>query len=112
MDTDLCRWCSDAIYFIMREHGCPDFVNYIDDLIHCDLPSNIHHDYEFLVHLLSQLGLPSEAILVLSCMSVMCLGVLVDIVSRTISILPEKCAEIFNIFHNWEVKNKCTKTDL
>ena len=49
--------CTDAIRFIMSQHGFPYLHNYIDDLIYTGLPSEIHASYNFLKHLLSQLGL-------------------------------------------------------
>ena len=41
--------CSDAIRYIMKQHGYPNLMNYIDDLIYIDLPSKIHSSYNFLL---------------------------------------------------------------
>ena len=35
--------CSDAIRYIMKQHGYPNLMNYIDDLIYNDLPSKFTH---------------------------------------------------------------------
>ena len=34
--------CSDSIRYIMKQHGYPNLMNYIDDLIYIDLPSKIY----------------------------------------------------------------------
>ena len=41
----------------MRQQGFPHLYNYVDDLIYCGLPSNIHQSFETLLELLTQLGL-------------------------------------------------------
>ena len=48
---------SGAIRYIMTCHGYPNMLNYIDDFLYCDLPSKIRPAYNFLLHLLAQLGL-------------------------------------------------------
>ena len=79
--------CSDAIRHIMRQHGFPGLWTYIDDLIYTGLPSKIHQSYTFLLHLLQQLGLDiSMEKLVSPTTSAICLGILVNTVTRTISI--------------------------
>ena len=79
--------CTDAIRFIMSQHGFPHLHNYIDDLIYTGLPSEIHQSYAFLTELLSQLGLDiSLKILVPPGTSITCLGIQIDTVQRTISI--------------------------
>ena len=39
--------CSDAIRYIMKQHGYPNLMNYIDDLIYIDLPSKIHSTFYY-----------------------------------------------------------------
>ena len=41
----------------MTCHGYSNMSNYIDDFLYCDFPSKIGPAYEFLLHLLTQLGL-------------------------------------------------------
>ena len=75
----------------MAKHGFPGLYNYIDDIIFTGLPSKIHLAYEFLQNLLSELGLDiSYKKLVRASTSVVCLGILIDTVDRTISIPPKK----------------------
>ena len=84
--------CSDAICHIIHQHGFPGLWNYIDDLIYTDLPSKIHHSYQFLLSLLQELGLDiSIEKLVTPAMSVVCLGINIDTISRTISIPDQNC---------------------
>ena len=105
--------CSDAIRYIMKKFGYPNLLNYIDDLIYIGLPSNITASYEFLLQLLQELGLDiSENKLVAPSTSVVCLGILVDSVNRTISIPEEKLAEIVKLCNTWTDKTSCTKSQL
>ena len=102
--------CSDAIRFIMKQHGRNALFNFIDDLIYVSLPSKIHESYEFLLYLLQELGLEiSESKLVQPSTQVICLGILVDTVNRTISIPPDKLQDIKNICKSWVNKTTCTK---
>ena len=82
--------CSDAIRYIMTSHGHKGLFNYIDDLIYTGLPSEIHNSYQFLLNLLQELRLDiSRKKLIPPSTSVICLGILVDLVNKTISI-PEQ----------------------
>ena len=49
--------CTDAIRFIMAQHGFHYLHNYIDNLIYTGLPSEIDGSYKFLTELLSDGGL-------------------------------------------------------
>ena len=49
--------CTDAIRYIMAQHGFPLLYNYIDDLIYTGLPSKINKSFIFLKKLLGELGL-------------------------------------------------------
>ena len=102
--------CSDAIRFIMKQHGHNALFNYIYDLIYVALPSKIHESYEFLLSLLQELGLEiSESKLLQPSTQVICLGILVDTVNRTISIPPDKLQDIKNICKSWVSRSTCTK---
>ena len=97
----------------MTSHGHKGLFNYVDDLIYTGLPSEIHNLYQFLLNLLQQLGLDiSFNKLVSPATSVICLGILVDSVNRTISIPDQKLQEIKNTCHKWASKTYCSKTDL
>ena len=75
----------------MKQHGYPNLMNYIDDLIYIDLPSQIHSSYNFLLSLLHDLGLQvSKTKLVPPQTEVTCLGIAVNTVDKTISIRPVK----------------------
>ena len=88
-------------------------LNYIDDLIYIGLPSNITASCEFLIQLLQELGLEiSQNKLVAPSTSVVCLGILVDSVNRTISIPEGKLAEIQKLCNSWKDKKSCTKNRL
>ena len=74
--SQIFKRCTDAIRYIMSQHGFHNLHNYIDDLIYTGLPSEIHASYDFLKHLLSQLGLDiSMKKLVAPSTSVTCLGI-------------------------------------
>ena len=47
----------DAVRFYMNKYIHNALLNYIDDLIYCDLPSTISPSYQFLLDLLQELGL-------------------------------------------------------
>ena len=105
--------CTDAIRFIMSQHGFPNLHNYIDDLIYIGLPSEIEKSYAFLLDLLAQLGLDiSMKKLVPPSTAVTCLGIHIDTVARNIAIPPKKLQEIVTICKNWESKTYCSKRDL
>ena len=105
--------CSDAIRHIMRQHGFPGLWTYIDDLIYTGLPSKIHQSYTFLLHLLQQLGLDfSMEKLVSPTTSAICLGILVNTETRTISIPQTKLQDIKKLCLSWHNKKACTKNQL
>ena len=79
----------------MTCHGYPNMSNYIDDFLYYDLPSKIGPVYEFLLYLLTQLGLDiSQKKLNPPSTEVTCLGFVFNTVHRTISIPREKLLEI------------------
>ena len=102
--------CSDAIRYIMKQNGHNALFNYIDDLIYVGLPSKIHDSYKFLLSLLQDLGLEiSKSKLVEPSTQVVCLGILVDTVNRTISVPPDKLQDIRHICKSWVYRKTCTK---
>ena len=105
--------CTDAIRFIMQQHDFPHLLNYIDDLIYTGLPSKINHSFHFLLHLLQDLGLDiSQKKLVPPSTSVICLGIQIDTVNRTLSIPHDKLIQIVNICQSWQSKTYCSKRQL
>ena len=97
----------------MKKHGFPDLYNYVDDLIYCGTPSTIFRAYEMLSSLLLQLGLHISAKnLVPPSTSVICLGILIDTETRTMSVPSEKLHNISDLCSQWQNKTKCTKQQL
>ena len=105
--------CSNSIRYIMSNNGNPGLIIFFDNLIQCYLPYKIDHLYQFLLNLLQQLGLPiSHNRLVPPTISAVCLGILVDIVARTISVPPEKLKKYVEMCHHLTYKQYCTKQEL
>ena len=97
--------CSDSIRFIMSKKDYPALINYINDLVHCDLPSKMHDACQFLLQLLKKLGLSiSHNKWVALTTSVVCFGTLVDTITHTISIPPEKLQQIHKMCKPWKYK--------
>ena len=93
----------------MRKHGFPDLFNYVDDLIYCDTPSNIYPALNMLSDL-QQLGLDvNPKKLVASTTSMVCLGILVNTETRTMSVPTEKLQSIIKMCTEWETKKICSK---
>ena len=96
-----------------EKHGHNALMNYIDNLIYIGLPSKLYESYQFLLSLLQDLGLQiSQSKLIPPNTQVTCLGILVDTVTRTISIPPENLEEIQNMCTQWTFKSTCTKRQL
>ena len=105
--------CTDAIRHIMASNGFHTFFNYIDDLIYIGLPSEIQTSFQFLINLLQHLGLHiSTKKLVPPATSVVCLGILIDSVNKTVSIPPDKLSQINAMCRDWNDKTYCSKKDL
>ena len=74
--------------------------NYINDLIYWRLPSNIHQSFETLLELLTQLGLAINLKkLMVLCISLLCLGVLTNTETITMSVPPDKLDNFINIYN-------------
>ena len=74
---------TDAIHYIMAQHGFPLLFNYINDLIFTGLSSQMDASLQFLKSLLAELGLDiSMKKLVPPYTSVTSLGILIDSVQR------------------------------
>ena len=97
----------------MAQNSFPNLFNYIDDLIYTGLPSEIHSSFTFLKELLSELGLDiSFKKLVPPSTTVTCLGILVDSITKTVSIPADKLQEIIQLCVRWTTKTYCSKQDL
>ena len=84
--------CTDAVRFIMRDSfKFPYLYNYIDDLVYTGLPEHIYDSYNTLTGLLQELGLEiSQSKLVAPTTCAVCLGVEINMVTRTLRIPQEK----------------------
>ena len=104
---------TDSIRYIMRQQGYPHLYNYVDDLICCRLPSNIHQSFETLLQLLTHLGLTiNPKKLVAPSTSLICLGILINTETRTMAVPPDKLDSIINMCSQWKNKNFCSKRQL
>ena len=104
---------TDSIRLIMRKHGFHDLFNYVDGIIQCGTPSKIHPAFQFLVDLLDQLGLTlNSKKLVSPTTSMVCLGILIDTETRTMSVPPEKIENIVKMCDEWQNKKFCSKREL
>ena len=105
--------CSDAIRYIMASQGHTRLYNYIDDLVYIGLPDEIHKAYNYLLNLLQQLGLDiSQEKLVPPTTALVCLGIKVDVVHKTISIPQEKLQQIHHECRSWVGRKTCNKRQL
>ena len=104
---------TDSIRFIMRKHGFHDLFNYVDDIIQCGTPSKIYPAFQFLVDLLDQLGLTlNSKKLVSPTTSMVCLGILINTETRTMSVPPEKLENIIKMCDEWQNKKFGSKREL
>ena len=109
----LFQCCANAIRYIMNTRGYKHFYNYIDNLIYIGLPHKIHQSFQFLQDLLKNLGLNiSQDKLVPPSTSVVCLGIMVNTIDKTLSIPEAKLQEIKQLCIEWTMKTYCSKRDL
>ena len=104
---------TDSIRYIMKQHGFPHLYNYVDDLTYCGLPSNIHQSFETLLELLTQLG-PAINLkkLMAPCTSLVCLVILINTETRTMSVPPDKLDNVINMCYQCQTKQFCSKRQL
>ena len=97
----------------MKQQGFPHLHNYVDDLIYCGLPSNIHLSFETLLELLIKLGLTiNPKKLVALCTSRVSLGILINTETRTMSVPPDKLNSVIDMCNQWQNKKFCSKSQL
>ena len=103
---------SDTIHYAMPRQGY-DVVNYIDDFLGFGTPSVARQSFQTLIELMQELGLAiSDKKLIHPTTQAVCLGVLVDTVSGTVSISPDKLTQVQQIVHEWSNKKTCIKQQL
>ena len=97
----------------MNKHGTNALLNYIDDLIYFGLPSTISHSYQFLLDLFQDLGLDiSIKKLCPPSTEVISLGILFDMVNRTMSVPDNKLQDICQVCDSWSDKRVAARNDL
>ena len=98
--------CTDAIRYIMTEHGFPLLFNYIDDLIYTGLPSKMDACFNFLKDLLTDLGLEiSPKKLVPPATSITCLGILIDSVQKQFQFHKKSLQKLHSYVNNGPQKH-------
>ena len=103
---------SDEVRFIMAQKGF-SVTNYIDDIIGHSVISKSNESFQTLRDLLLELGFDiSENNVVQPATRVTCLGVDIDTEQFTVSIPPEKVAEILKECSSWANRQHCTKREL
>ena len=108
-----CQRVTDAIRYIMYTKGIDHLFNYIDDFIGVDEPAVVHSNFQTLLSIMAELGIPiSEEKLFPPSEEVPCLGILINIITGTLSIPDDKLHEINQKCLGWGSKNKATKKQL
>ena len=93
----------------MKQHGHNALMNYIDDVY----SATLIYINQFLLSLLQDLGLQvSQSKLIPPHTEVTCIGMVVNTITRTISIPTEKLQEIQDMCTQWTLKSTCTKRQL
>ena len=103
---------SDAVRYIMRCQNY-DIINYIDDFLGFGTPTVAKRSFDALYDAMQKLGLCiSNKKLIHPGTQAVCLGVLVDTVTGTVSIPPEKLGQVKDMVSTWSTKKYCTKRQL
>ena len=96
----------------MRQAGIC-IIDYIDDYIGIGVMSVAQHSFDHLLTLMERLGLSVyQSKLVPTSTKVVCLGVLIDTVTGTISIPSDKLRQTNDTVREWLEKCSCTKRQL
>ncbi|XP_048587239.1 uncharacterized protein LOC116601447 [Nematostella vectensis] len=107
-----CQRATSAVAWIHRQQGKVLF-NYLDDFIGVSEASSATSDFEQLGTLLSSLGLIESVSKACPPSSLMlCLGVMVDTNSFTLSVSPERLAELELLLHDWRNSKTARKREL
>ena len=103
---------SDAVRHIMRRYG-HKVINYVDDYVGFDVPSDTRASYDLLYDLLQKLGLTvSQKKLVPPATLVTCLGVEINTITGTIAIPAEKLRQICDTVKQWKHTKRCSRRQL
>ena len=86
----------------MQQKGFPYLQNYSNDLIYIGLPSSVDKAYQSLLDLLQELGLEiSTKKLHTPDTRVVCLGILINTIERTMAIPVDKLEQIMQVCQEW-----------
>ena len=97
----------------MHTKGIEHLFNYTDDFIGVDEPAVVHSHFQTLLSIMVELGIPiSEEKLFPPSEEVPCLGILINVVTGTLSIPDDKLHQINHKCFNWGTKNTATKKQL
>ena len=96
----------------MYTKGIDHLFNYIDDFIGVDEPAVVHSNFQTLLSIMAELGIPiSEEKLFPPSEEVPCLGILINIITGTLSIPDDKLHQINQKCLSWGSKTKATKNN-
>ena len=110
--TQIFQHVSDTVRYVVRTRGYK-IINYVDGFCGVGTPCHAHDAYDCLYSVLNALGLSISAKkLVPPGTQVVCLGILIDSETGTVSIPEEKMVKIIQLVASWEAKNHCTKREL
>ena len=101
---------SDGVRFVMHHKGYT-IIDYIGDYVGVGIPNIASASFLALIELMNELGLTiSQKKLVPPSTQMMCLDVLIDTDSGTISIPPGKLRDVMSIMYQWLLLyvHKCT----
>lgn len=107
-----CQRTTDAVKFMYSQLGY-ELVNYIDDLAGVEYPASALKAFKILEDLLDKCGLQEsvEKSCIPSTIMVF-LGVLLNSITLTMEIVPERLEEILNLLQGWEEKTLASKKEV
>ena len=110
--TQIFQRLSDSIRYILKTRGFP-IINYVDDFVGFGTPSEAKLVFDQLYEIVQDLGLTiSQKKLIPPSTKVTCLRVVIDTKEGTVSIPPEKIAQINESILLWQSKTTCTRKQL
>ncbi|KAK3726496.1 hypothetical protein QZH41_003891 [Actinostola sp. cb2023] len=107
-----CQRITNAVCFICRSerHG---IISYLDDFIGVSEPASAWKSFNYCGSILEELGLEESLNKVCEPATVVtCLGVQFDTTQMTMSVTPQRLAEIEALLVSWLTKKTATKADL
>ncbi|KAK3751282.1 hypothetical protein QZH41_002731, partial [Actinostola sp. cb2023] len=107
-----CQRITNAVCFICRSEG-HGIISYLDDFIGVSEPASAWKSFNYCGSILEELGLEESLNKVCEPATVVtCLGVQFDTTQMTMSVTPQRLAEIEALLVSWLTKKTATKADL